>query len=563
MEKILLIFVLLLACTRLYAIDDEIKVDQLGYRPLDNKYAVVAMDKASYFRILRSSDNKEMFTGQLKDPVKDDDSGDNCFIADFSSLKTEGSYYMEVDRQFKSYPFKISNDVYNEAFVKSMKAFYLARCGTAVKDGVFSHDACHLKPAFYHVTAGKGLSETRDVSGGWHDAGDYGRYVVNSGLSTATLLFMFERYKAKLEKYSMSFPYKNVKYPDILEEIKWNLDWMLKMQRSDGAVYHKVTPLIFPGFIMPDKDTSQEYVFEISTCATADFAAVMAIASRVFAPYDAEFSKRTLACAVDAYNFLSANPSILPAGGFKNPDGARTGQYSDDNDTDERAWAAVELFNTTGDKDYEKNIEMLFLNTDPEIDSAAWWREVRPAAVLSYLYSAQKERSPELVKRMTTDLKRHADVLMGRIKESGYRLMMKSDDYIWGSNNIVLNYAINLLAASELCGDYTYTQGASEALHYIFGRNPFNMSFVTGLGSFYPTHIHHRPSAAYGGEEPWPGYLAGGPNKGKGDSILQAMSFDTPPMKYYEDNRQSYASNEVAINWNAPLCYVLAAFYKN
>ena len=235
---------------------------------------------------------------------------------------------------------------------------------------------------------------------------------------------MFERYKSKLEKYSMSFPYKNVKYPDILEEIKWNLDWMLKMQREDGAVYHKVTPLVFPGFIMPEKDAGQEYVFDISTCATADFAAVMAIASRVYAPYDAEFSKRALECAERAYAFLSANPSILPPGGFKNPDGARTGQYSDDKDTDERAWAAVELFITTGGQDYEKNVEA-YMDTDPEIDSAAWWREVRPAAVISYLYSSQKGRSPELVEKMTGGLKRHADVLLARIKQSGYRLMMK------------------------------------------------------------------------------------------------------------------------------------------
>lgn len=561
MEKIVLIFVILFAWSSVFAVDEEIKVDQLGYRPMDNKFAVIAMDKAQYFRVLRASDDKQVFTGELKDPIKDADSGDNCYIADFSGFTGDGKYYIEVDRQFKSYPFTISNDVYNTALDKTLKAFYLARCGTAVSDGPFSHDACHTKPALYHPSTGRGAAETRDVSGGWHDAGDYGRYVVNSGLSTATLLYMFERYKAKLVKYSMSFPYKNVKYPDILEEIKWNLDWMLKMQREDGAVYHKVTPLVFPGFIMPEKDLSQEFVFDISTCATADFAAVMAIASRVYAPYDAEFSKRTLECSERAYGFLSANPSILPPGGFKNPDGARTGQYSDDKDTDERTWAAVELFNTTGDADYEKNVEA-YMNTDPEIDSAAWWREVRPAAVISYLYSTQKGRSPELVEKMTGDLRRHADVLLARIKQSGYRLMMKSDDYIWGSNNIVLNYAINLLAASDICKDPSYIQGAAEALHYVFGRNPFNISFVTGLGSEYPMNIHHRPSASYGGEEPWPGYIVGGPNSGKNDSVLQGLSFDTPPMKCYADSRQSYAGNEVAINWNAPLCYVLADFYK-
>jgi endoglucanase len=141
-------------------------------------------------------------------------------------------------------------------------------------------------------------------------------------------------------------------------------------------------------------------------------------------------------------------------------------------------------------------------------------------------------------------------------------MTMLKDDYIWGSNNILLNYSINLIAAAELCNDKSYLQGAQEALHYIFGRNPFNMSFVTGLGSYYCMNIHHRPSAADGKEEPWPGLLAGGPNAQKSDKILQGMPFDTPPMKCYEDNLQSYASNEVAINWNAPLVYVLGYFSK-
>lgn len=565
MEKLILIFAILLFAVPVFAAsaDDEIKVDQLGYRLSDNKYAVLALDKASYFRVLRVSDKREMFTGELTNPIRDEDSGDNCYIADFTTFNKEGEYYIEVDRQFKSYPFTIGNDIYNKAFYKAARAFYDQRCGTKVSgpDG-FTHEVCHLKPAIFHASVGNGLSGSIDMTGGWHDAGDYGRYTVNSGLSTATLLYLFERNKIKAAALKMDFPYSGYKFPDLLEEAKYNLDWMLKMQSPNGGVYHKVTPLQFPGFIMPEKDTSQEYVYEVSSCATGNFAAVMAIAARVYAAYDADYAGRCLRASKKAWGFLTSNPGIVPEGGFKNPPDTNTGQYSDTSDTDERFWAAVELFNTTGEKEFEKFIEINSANDDPLIRTAAWWREVKPAAMISYCYGTQPDKNTELDAKIRLDLKRHADVLLGRIKDSGYKIMMLKDDYIWGSNNILLNYSINLIAASELCKDKAYLQGAQEALHYIFGRNPFNMSYVTGVGSFYCTNIHHRPSASDEKEEPWPGLLAGGPNFQRNDKVLQGMSFDTPPMKCYQDNLQSYASNEVAINWNAPLVYVLGYFSK-
>jgi endoglucanase len=563
MEKLIFILALFLFSVPVFAVsaDDEIKVDQLGYRILEKKYAVIAMDKADYFRVLKVSDNKEMFTDKLSGPVKDEDSGDTCYLADFSAFNKEGEYYIEVDRQFKSYPFTIGNNVYNKAFYKSMRAFYGQRCGTKVSgpDG-FTHEACHTAPALYHASVGNGLSGTIDASGGWHDAGDYGRYMVNSGLSTATLLYFFERNKSKATALKLDFPYSNYKLPDMLEEIKYNLDWMLKMQAPNGGTYHKVTPLMFPGFIMAEKDNSQEYVFEVTSCATADFAAVMAIAARVFKEYDASYSDKCLNASIKAWGFLAANPGIVPEGGFKNPADTKTGQYGDTSDTDERLWAAIELFNTTGSDEFEKFIEINTAAYDNMVDSASWWRELKSAALISYCYGTQPGKSMALDAKIRLDLKRHADILLGRIKDSSYKTTMLKSDYIWGSNNILLNYSINLIAASELCKEPSYLSAAQEALHYVFGRNPFNMSYVTGLGSFYCMNIHHRPSAADGREEPWPGLLAGGPNFQRNDKILQSMPFDTPPMKCYEDNIQSYASNEVAINWNAPLVYVTGYF---
>jgi endoglucanase len=562
MKKLVLALVLIVLSVMAFAVEDELNIDQLGYRPLDAKYGTVALDKASYFRIMTVNGDKEAFTGVLQNPVKDEDSGANCYVADFSALQKEGEYYMEVDREFKSNSFTIGYQVYDDAFYKAMRGFYLQRCGCAVSDpDGFKHDACHTQLSLYHVTTGRGLSEKIDASGGWHDAGDYGRYVVNSGLSTATLLWMFERYGAKLEKYKMDLPYKGYTLPDILEEIKYNLTWMQKMQGPNGGVYHKVTPLKFPALnIMPEDDKPQEYVFEVTSCATGDFAAVMAIASRIYAKYDAEFAAKCLDMSQKAWKFLQANPAIVPPGGFKNPSDCGTGAYGDSDDRDERFWAAVELFNALGSKEYSDYIAANAGTWDPSINIAPHWRDVHAAAMISYAYSGNPMKDTFLNDKIRKDLRDHADVLVYRINQSGYKSMMAPEDFIWGSNSVALNYAINLLAAGDLLKEAKYTAAAEESLHYIFGRNPMNVSYLTGVGKNPIENIHHRPSVASG--KAWPGLLAGGPNKWRNDAVLQELSFDTPPAKCYMDDKNSYAGNEIAINWNAPLCYVLAAFIK-
>jgi endoglucanase len=562
MKEFVLLTGLLLFSLNAFAVSGKITIDGPGYRPLQAKYGIAVMDKAGYFRILRAADDKQVFTGELKNAVKDEASGDNCYIADFSNFTIGGEYYMEVNRDFRSDKFTIGYEIYNDAFYKAMRSFYMQRCGMAVKDPAgFEHGACHTEKALFHASAGRGGSEKIDVSGGWHDAGDYGRYIVNSGITTATLLWMYERNMEKLEKYKMDLPYKGYKLPDILEEIKYELVWMQKMQAPDGGVYHKVTTLNNPGIVVvPESDDKQLYVFEVSSCATGDFTAVMAIASRIYAAYDRAFAGKCLDRAQKGWEFLQANPAIVPAGGFKNPDDSNTGAYSDSDDRDERFWAAVELFNATGVKEYGDYVEANIGTWEPVISGPACWMDVHSAAMISYAYSDNPAKNTVISDKIKKDLKDHADILVYRMNESGYKSFMRPEDYIWGSNGILMNYAVNLLAAADLLKEPKYRDAAGEALHYIFGRNPFNISYVTGVGNNPVENIHHRPSAACG--KAWPGLLAGGPNKDRNDNILQGLPFDTPPMKCYSDNRYSYAGNEAAINWNAPLCYVLAAFIK-
>ncbi len=572
MKELMLVslFVLLCGGIAVCAVNDNIKIDMVGYLPDEAKFVIVTQ-KADNFSVKSAATGKAVLYNELKGPIPDYDSGDECRIGDFSAVKDPGEYYIDILDKGRSIKFRIGNDIYKEAYYKVMRGFYLQRCGMAVTDpGGWGHEECHVNKAQFHPsTVETGLW---DATGGWHDAGDYGKYTVNSGIATATLLYMFERNQARVASFKLNIPETGGKLPDALAEAKYNLDWMLKMQDISGGAYHKATPMRFSGMDKkPEDDADITYIYEISTTASGNLAAVAALASRIYKPYSPEYSAKCLDAAGKAWKFLDANQNIMPAGGFKNPADTNTGNYGDGYDKDERFWAAVELYLATGDRVYHDYVLANYSTWKPLINTPAYWWEVNTLGMLAYAYSNRKDRDMKLVEKIKIDLLDHADEITGRIKESGYKCVLDPKDYIWGSNSVALNYAINLLSAYDLGKASpemnlsrekinSYRQGALEVLHYIFGRNPFDKSFVTGIGEKHVMNIHHRPSFSDKIAEPYPGLLAGGPNVKKNDDVLRALPFDTKPAKCYADELYSYASNEIAINWNAPLAYVLAYF---
>ena len=218
-----------------------IKVDQVGYPAAGPKIAIVsAKDKT--FEIRRSGDGAVVFRGQLGPAAPDPLTGDTVQAADFSALREPGRYYVNVPGAGRSWNFTVGDNVYQHAYFLAMRAFYGQRCGIAVDLGPefpgYSHPACHLHGEFHPSS---GASGPRDNIGGWHDAGDYGRYVVNSGIATATLLWTWEIYGPRLKPIALQIPESGNGAPDILNEARWNIEWMLKMQDTDGGVWHKQT----------------------------------------------------------------------------------------------------------------------------------------------------------------------------------------------------------------------------------------------------------------------------------------------------------------------------------
>lgn len=539
-----------------------IKVDQVGY-PLNGPKVALVSAPASSFEVRRSSDGHLVLRGKLTASEVDANSGDTVEAADFSTLHNAGRYYLEVPGVGRSWDFAVEKNIFNRAYTLAMRGFYGQRCGIAVDMGPefpeYKHAACHQKGEFHPSS---GASGPRNNIGGWHDAGDYGRYVVNSGVTTGTLLWAWEIYGKKLKAISLKIPESGNGTPDILNETRWNLDWMLKMQDDDGGVWQKQTSEHFSGFVAQEDDDLPSEVIGTgkapykSTCATADLAAVGAIAARVYKPFDRAFAARALDAARKAWAWAEKNPDVM----FRNPPGVSTGEYGDSSCTDERVWAAAELWRTTGEKPYNDFFVQEYAKYLPDLDSppAEGWSTLGAMGLWSYALGERKGSDREAIKAIRARTVAAARAVAARTNANAYRMSMQARDYVWGSNGVAAGYGMYLLIADRFQPDKNFRDAARDNLHYLLGRNTFSLSWVTQLGEHSVEHPHHRPSGSGKQPGPWPGLLAGGPNAGRQDAVLAALPRDLPPARVYADQLASYASNEIAINWQASLVFLLA-----
>ena len=519
--------------------DARIRLSTVGFLPDPQKRASIAA-RVSEFTVVDDASGAVVFRGKPSGPVHNQDTDEELFIADFSELKRPGLYRLEAQGVGRSAAFRINRDAYRFPFYTAVRAMHLWRCGAAVRgahDGVtYSHAACHLNDAWLDLVGGG--HARRDSTKGWHDAGDYNKYVVNAGVTLGIMLLAWEQFGAQIQKIRLDLEEPKSRLPDYLGEIKWETDWLLTMQAPDGSVYHKVSTKAFGPAIQPEQEKTERYFAPWSSAATADFVAVTAKAARAFEPYDKDYARRLLEAARRSYEFLTAHPENHQAD-LKD---FSTGAYQTKDD-DDRLWAAAEMWETTGNHasltDFEARAR-LFANKF----SADWgWSDVKNLGMLAYLLSKRSGRSQELVSQIKEALIETADGIVRTRDAHGYGRPLGTI-YYWGANGSVVNTTVLLQTANRVARKREYVETTLDAIGHLFGRNYYGRSFVTGLGANPPVNPHDRRSMEQPGARVWPGYLVGG---------------GWPKATDWKDEAPLYKVNEIAINWNAPLIYALAS----
>lgn len=521
--------------------ETSIFINQVGYLPKDVKKVFVAGEVASQddlFELCDAKSGSVVFSGKLKNAMADGSVdpavGESIFTGDFSDLNQKGEFFVRVNGK-ESFKFAIADAVYDKLYYSTLNYFKLSRCGQG---------KCHTGVAEVY-----GTGEKKNVQGGWHDAGDYGRYVV---AGTKTIMDLLLAYDAAGSKYP-DF--------DILAEVRFELEWLLQLQREDGAVYHKISCYHFCGFINPEDEKDTLVLAPVSTAATADFAGCLAYSAIYFKDTDSKFADTLIAAAKKAQVYLDTHEDEF----YINPPEITTGGYGDRTVIDERYFALCGLWAATGEKEYltkaaSTRAEGKARIPDPNNPWDRGWMEAFGWGLVSgygteiLLNRADLIEDKALVEEMKTSIIKQSDSILEKASASAFNYDSKWIG--WGSNGAVCDVAHILMIAYKLTGKQEYFDTARSQINYVLGCNPVNYCYVTGAGTKSPVNPHHRPSGASG--KVMPGMLVGGPSAGLQDECAKKNLTGFPGLKCYIDAVPSYSTNEVAIYWNSAFVYLLA-----
>ncbi|MFB8402391.1 glycoside hydrolase family 9 protein [Streptomyces sp. NPDC055912] len=557
--------------------DFLLRVNQLGYLPDGPKRATLVSSATTPLTWrLRDASGAEVASGATTVRGVDQASRQSTHLVDFGGYPGTGSGFTLVVDGRSSHPFDISASLYDGLRADSMSFFYQQRSGTPIDAGLtgsqYARPAGHLGVApnkgDTSVPCQAGVCDYRqDVRGGWYDAGDHGKYVVNGGIATWQLVNSFERARrsggdAALGDSSLRVPERGNGVPDVLDEARWELEFLLRMQVPAakpyaGMAFHKVHDTEWTGLpTRPELDDMARELHRPSTAATLNLAATAAQCARVYAPYDSAFAARCLDAARRAWTAAEANPNVLaPA-----TDNAGGGAYEDADVSDEFYWAAAELLATTGEARYRDAVTSHSHHAKPA--DAFWWGGTATLGRITLATVPGTALPADDLVRVRGLLTAAADGHLSAMAAGGYAVPIPATGYVWGSNSAVANNAMTLAVAYELTGAQRYRAGALESLDYLLGRNALDQSYVTGYGERASENQHHRFWAHQSDASlphPPAGSFAGGPNAGLDDPVAKERLNGCAPAACYVDDIGSYATNEVAINWNSSLAW-LASF---
>ena len=573
----------------------DILTNQVGYFTGRAKRATLLCDSKEPvdFEVIDDG-GKSVFSGKSEYYGYDGDSGDTVHIIDFTGLDKTGTFHIEASNGAVSRDFSVGgSEIYSSLLYDSLNYFYQNRSGIAIESQyITSGDKNALARAAGHPSdtaeieqtwGYSGSSGTIDVTGGWYDAGDHGKYVVNGGFS---LWLMQNQYETAL-KYgfedvyadgTMYLPECNNGYPDLLDEARWEMEWMFSMIVDSGEykdmLYHKAHDEKWTALgIAPADDTMKRIVKPPTTAATLNFAACAAQAARLWKGLDDEFSQKCLTAAEASYKAAKAHPDMYAP----LDESVGGGAYGDTDAKDEFCWAACELYVTTGDKSYLDDAKAtgfflqmpVALGGGESVDTVGSfdWGNTAALGTLSIALCTDGSEAEEAKANIITA----ADYYIDLENNQGYGLpygqstLSYNDSdkgYIWGSNSFVADNSIVIAYGYLLSGEDKYLDGVIGGVDYLLGRNAMDQSYVTGYGTHATENPHHRYWANLI-DESFPkapcGVLAGGPNSGMQDPLVQGSGWkkgQIAPQKCYLDHIEAWSVNECTINWNASLAWI-------
>lgn len=539
----------------------DIRYNQVGYS--QDKPKVISLTSKETFKAIPytivNAKGDKISEGVTKEPKLWNDA--NLYVSNINldELTKDGTYkFITPDSEVE---FTVNQNPFSEIAEASLRYFYLNRASIKIEKKYGNEWARPLgladeKVYVHRSAASPERPEGFEISSpkGWFDAGDYNKYVVNSGISTFTVLAAYEHFPEYYTSKDINIPESDNTIPDILDEAKWNLDWLLTMQDpNDGGVYHKLTGLDFTPTISPKDNKEKRYVVQKSTAAALNFAAVAAQASRIFKKFETElpnYSQQLIDASKKAYDWAKKNPQQY----YEQPKDVKTGEYGDRNLDDEFRWAATELLITTKDDTFKNDININSISNNLQS-----WNYVDPLALISLTHYKSDLEGVLDTEIAVTKLLEAADKIKSNVDSSAMKIGMGTDNYTWGSNGNAANQLMLLIRAYEITKNDAYLKSTYTASDYLLGRNGTGYCYVTGFGKQKVFNPHHRLSESDSQDFPLPGMLVGGPNPGQQDKCSGYPN--NSPASSYVDDYCSYASNEVTINWNAPFAYAMNALH--
>ena len=548
-----------------------VRMNQLGFSPQQEKTATIVSEEKVQVCILNEA-RDTVWRGEASEGQLNPLSCKRCRIVDFSELTVPGNYTLCAEtpsgsKRVTEEPFTIAEHPYKELTRQALRAYYHQRASMPTEEPYaegYARPAGHPDDqVLVHASAATAERPEGTViasPGGWYDAGDYNKYIVNSGFTMGVWFMAYEMNKAYFDTLCLNIPESSfvhctsslVHCPDMLSEAMYNIRWMLTMQDLDGGVYHKLTEPDFEGFIRPDQCQKPRYVVMKTTAAALDFAATMAMAARVYAPFEESFPgfvQQATDAAKKAYSWALDHPAVYydqPKMNEEFKPAINTGAYDDFDVRDEFYWAATELFLLTGEECYAANA----LDNKPAGYTPAVWGNVAELAYLDLFMHASSNDVSALLNHLQPYLDEANTVSVFRSPYGNHE-----SDFFWGCNSEGCCWrGIECLYAYRLTGDEKYLVNAERCLNYVLGQNATGYCYVTGFGSYPTRHPHHRLSYSHP-KGTLPGFLAGGPNPAQQDANTDGVRYPKhiPADESYLDYQPSYASNEVTINWNVTL----------